>query len=297
MYLLLISLRFDWSLFHLGPRLLCCRLFWVQSPLDSPQRSQQIPYLSLNLSSLCVCKLTRRRWGGQIGPNGKTAKNVGLFTISLSVLSLSPATLFWRPSCRRSTAPGTLSCGSWGVGAGCAALWRFSHTACTRTSSPSCAPAQKTADQGHKNYKKNSFLHRVRLRKKQLIKVLKKEEEIVFSIVCACAETTDQGLKKGRRNSVLHRVRLRRKQLIKVTKMKRNGVLHRVCLRKQSTSRSQKRRRNSVLHRVRLRRTADQGLKKGRRNSVLHRVRMRRNRRSRSQKRRWNWEFSLFLRI
>jgi hypothetical protein len=35
----------------------------------------------------------------------------------------------------------------------------------------------------------------VRLRRKQQIKVSKKEEEIVFSIVCACAETADQGLK------------------------------------------------------------------------------------------------------
>ncbi len=150
-----------------GPRFICCRLFWAPSHLDSSQLSHHIPSLSLNVSSHCAYKLTGRGGGWTGGSNGKTAKNVGLFIISLLIYSLSPATLFWRPSCRRSTAPGTLSCGSWGGGAGCAALWKFSHTACTRTSSPSCAPAQKTADQGLKN-----------------------EEEIVFSIVCACAENS-----------------------------------------------------------------------------------------------------------
>jgi hypothetical protein len=58
-----------------SPRFLCCRLFWAQSHLDSSQRSQHIPYLSLNLSSLCACKLTRR--GGTSGSNGKTAKKCG----------------------------------------------------------------------------------------------------------------------------------------------------------------------------------------------------------------------------
>jgi hypothetical protein len=37
------------------------------------------------------------------------------------------------------------------------------------------------------------LLHRVRLRRKQLIKVSK--TKMIFSIVCPCADTADQGLK------------------------------------------------------------------------------------------------------
>ena len=55
---------------------------------------------------------------------------------------LWPATLSWRLSCRPRTAPDTLSCGSWGGGAGCAAPWTSCRTVCTRRSSPWCAPAQ-----------------------------------------------------------------------------------------------------------------------------------------------------------
>jgi hypothetical protein len=62
-----------------------------------------------------------------------------------------------------------------------------------RTSSPSCAPAQK-----------------------QLIKVT--STKMIFSIECACAETADQGVINE--DDLLHRVRLRRKQLIKVSKTK-----------------------------------------------------------------------------